>query len=529
MRVTIGAVGLLAVGFGCSGGNSAPIVCSPGSSTGQLDTRSAGIAAVAADETHIAFLRDPVTTEAGCLARGASVTTGTLVAASIQPDGSICERTVASNVSQRDVAFSDDSRHLVFRDVDDCGRGTLQIADADGGNVRLVARKVYTHKVKGAAVVYDADGDGTDFAAPIGGGAPVSMWTQNQGYGPDQGVNATGTAFAHKTDGTEGYGVEPGSLVVVPLASGRPRVVVDATKEGAGWNFHWSPRGEWLAFPHYPFGNIDMLSLALVPADGTSRTEVSAACQCRVIAFAPDDSWVAYDEADSSGGVRLMTHSLKDGSNVALGVMPASDYPQVQFSDDGANVIALVADPNTSLRSMYGATVGVAGSLKQLATDLAFGGDGTVGAAGGHAAFSLYPDKVEVVPLSGGAPVTFAGSYPYFEPGVADPHLVFSAMYDPATLGFARGDGTGATFQTLSGESGFFQWLGSTVIDATGPSDHSLTFTAFSNDGTVSTELARSVSAYAWAPIPAPTRLLYSRAAAGADGPAGLWTVDLPR
>ena len=190
-----------------------------------------------------------------------------------------------------------------------------------------------------------------------------------------------------------------------------------------------------------------------------------------MIAFAPDDSWVAYDEADSSGGVRLMTHSLKDGSNVALGVMPASDYPQVQFSDDGANVIALLTDPDTTLRSMYGATVGVAGSLKQLATDLAFGGDGTVSAAGGRAAFSLYPNKVEVVPLSGGAPVTFAGANPYFEPGVGDPHLVFSAMYDPATLGFARGDGTGATFQTLSGESWFFQWLGSTVIDATGPSD----------------------------------------------------------
>ena len=350
MRVTIGAVGLLAVGFGCSGGNSAPIVCSPGSSTGQLDTRSAGIAAVAADETHIAFLRDPVTTEAGCLARGASVTTGTLVAASIQPDGSICERTVASNISQRDVAFSGDSRHLVFRDVDDCGRGNLQIADADGGNVRLVARKVYTHKVKGAAVVYDADGDGTDFAAPIGGGAPVSMWTQNQGYGPNQGVNATGTAFARKTDGTEGYGVEPGSLVVVPLASGRPRVSwsTQPRRAPAGTSVGLA-RGGWLAFRHYPLGNIDMLSLALVPADGTSRTEVSAACRCRVIAFAPDDSWVAYDEADSSGGVRLMTHSLKDGSNVALGVMPASDYAEVRFSDDGANVIALVPDPNTSL------------------------------------------------------------------------------------------------------------------------------------------------------------------------------------
>ena len=53
--------------------------------------------------------------------------------------------------------------------------------------------------------------------------------------------------------------------------------------------------------------------------------------------------------------------------------MPASDYPDLRFSDDGANVIALITDPDTSLRSMYGATVGVAGSLKQLATGLAFG------------------------------------------------------------------------------------------------------------------------------------------------------------
>ena len=80
-----------------------------------------------------------------------------------------------------------------------------------------------------------------------------------------------------------------------------------------------------------------------------------------------------------------------------------------------------------------------------------------------------------MVPLSGGAPVTFAGAYPNFEPGVVDPHLVFSSMYDPPALGFARGDGTGATFQTLSGASRLFQWLGSTVIYATGPSDHSLT------------------------------------------------------
>src|SRR5439155_24202879 len=126
------------------------------------------------------------------------------------------------------------------------GVGNLQIADADGGNDRVVAGAVYSHTVRGAAVIYDVDGDGTDFAVPISGGTPVSIWSKNTAYGRNnQGVNAPGTTFARQTDGTEGYGVEPGSLVVVPLASRRPSVVVDATKEGADWNFRWSTQGGW--------------------------------------------------------------------------------------------------------------------------------------------------------------------------------------------------------------------------------------------------------------------------------------------
>ena len=186
---------------------------------------------------------------------------------------------------------------------------------------------------------------------------------------------------------------------------------------------------------------------------------------------------------------------------------------------------------------MYGATVGVAGSLKLLSADVNVGGNQRnqiISAAGGHAAFSLYPENMEVVPLSGGAPAILPGGDPVYEPGVADPHLLFW-QGDPLAIGVARGDGSGATFQVVSDSQGFWEsggfyaWLGSTVIYTTGPSKQSLTLTALSNAGTVSTELARNVSAYASAAIPAPTRLLYSRAASGPDGPAGLWVVDLPR
>jgi hypothetical protein len=210
-----------------------------------------------------------------------------------------------------------------------------------------------------------------------------------------------------------------------------------------------------------------MLSLALVAADGASRTEVSAACRCSAIAFAADDSWMAYDEADSSGGIRLMTHSLKDGSNVALGVMPASDYPEVRFSDDGANVFVMAAAAGAVLPSMYGATVGVAGSLKLVSADVAVGGNGIISAAGGHAAFSLYPENMEVVSLSGGAPAILPGGGPFYEPGVSDPHLLFS-QGDPLAIGVARGDGSGATFHALSSDfAWFYSWLGSTVIRST--------------------------------------------------------------
>lgn len=529
MRATILIVGLLAPGFACSGAGTAPILCAPASSTGQVDTRAAGVAAVARDEVHIAFIRDPVTIDKGCPVRGETWTRGTLVAATLQPDGGLCERVVASNVSQYDVDFSDDSRSLVFRQVDDCGVGNLQIADADGGNDRVVARAVNYDKVTGDAVVYRFDGGATDFALSMSGGSPVSMWTQNESYGPHGGINAPGTTFVRETDGTEGYGVAPGSLVLVPLASGRPRVVVDATKEGAA-NFSWSTRGGWLAFTHHPLGNAGMPSLALVAADGTSRTEVAAACRCSAIAFAPDDSWMAYDEADSSGGIRLMAHSLKDGSNVALGVMPASDYPDVRFSDDGANVLVVAAATGALFPSLYGATVDVAGSLRLVSAQVALGGNDYFSAAGGHAAFSLPSGDMEVVAISGGAPTILSGANPVYEPGVADPHLLF-AEGGPLAIAVARGDGSGVTPHVVSEATYYtsFLWLGSTAIYTVGPAKQSVTITALSNAGAVATELARNVSAYAWAPIPAPTRLLTSRAVSGPDGPAGLWVVDLPR
>ena len=525
MRVTIGVLGVLTVGFGCSGsGTTAPAICGPLQSGGQLDPQAAGDLVVAPDEKHVAFLRDPVTVESGCPSRATQWRTGTLVVASLQPDGSSCERVVARDVLLYSIFFSPDSRSLVFREgIDMCGVGDLKAAEADGANVRLVRRSVYSSVARGASVIFDLL-DTTDFAAPIAGGATVSLGTHNETYPDNPSFNAPGTAFARLTDGSEGYGVAASSLVLVELPSGERRTIVDSATERFG-NNGWSHRGDWLALPHAPAGaSTDTMSLTLVAADDSERIEISTNCRCQAVAFTPDDSWLAYDEPDSSGGTRIVTRSLKDGSKVTLGVLPAG-YAQLLFSGDGANVVAMVSTPQSVKVSVYGATTGVSGSLQLLTTDVYIAGDTIAG--GGHVVLPLSTGMLQVFPVAGGAPVALAGVNPQFETGVPAPHLLFS-QYSPTLVGVAAADGTAVTSRALPDSIAFATWLGSAAVYGFGPYDQ-ITISALTNGGTVTTELARTAGAYAWAPIAAPTRLFYSRAASSADGPPGVWLVDLPR
>src|SRR5512147_1499147 len=120
MKSTIGVVILVA--FGCSRSSDlGPPVCEPVGPDGQLDPQAAATLVVAPDERHVAYLRDPYSIDAGCVSRGQTVEVGTLVAVSLQSDGSVCRRALGHDVSPYSIFYSSDSRDLVWKEgIDHC-------------------------------------------------------------------------------------------------------------------------------------------------------------------------------------------------------------------------------------------------------------------------------------------------------------------------------------------------------------------------------------------------------------------------
>jgi hypothetical protein len=496
---------------------------------GQLDQQAAGTLVVASDEKHVAFLRDPSTIEAGCMARGAVLTTGTLVVLELQSDGSACERVVAGGVQAQSIVFSSDARGLAFlNDVDTCGVGKLRTADADGANVRLVHESVYQEQGVGSTVFFMATNEEYVLAAPITGGKTVSLGTLPQWVEPASASNATGRAFVYRNYGTSDNGIADGSLVLRALPSGKSQTLVDGATEQLG-NSVWSARGGWLAFCHGPGdgSSAAIALLTLVAADGSTRIDVTTNSTCYGFAFSPDDAWLAYAEPDASGGARLLTYSLKDQSKVVLGVVPGA-YPTLAFSEDGASVLVAVDTPPTSVGdAIYAATTAAPGSVRFL-VDMV-GPLSKVLSAGGHVVVPTGNWTVEVYPMSGGAPVTVAGTEPRFEPGVARPHLLLR-QYPPSAITITATDGNAATQHVVPDFVSFATWLGSAAVYGTVPDSSDLvTITALTNAGTVTTLLASEIGSYAWAPTATPTRLFYSRKLASAGGAAGVFYVDVPR
>jgi hypothetical protein len=502
--------------------------------SGQLDIQAAGSLVVAPDQKHVAFLRDPRTIDAGCLARGAQLELGTLVVLDLQYEGSVCQRVVAKDVSSSSIFFSSDSRYLAFMEgVDGCRVGTLKTADADGANVRLVQESASDDSGIGATVFFRVKDQSIDLAVPFAGGKPVALGAGT--YDPGYSSNATGTAFAYANYGS-GSGSSDGALVLFALPAGTSKTLVDGTKEQIG-NTAWSPRGGWLAFCHGPKDGA-LASLTLVAADGSTRIEVSTNSACYGFTFSPDDAWLVYPERNSSGGTRILTYSLKDRSSVLLGVLPEGGFG-LASSDDSASVVVEL-DPKTptspASKQIYGGTAGLAGSLRLLIDEP---GVYEVVSAGGYVALSngnwrLSPNDhwtVEVYPISGDTPVTILGQSPHFEPGVSQPHLLL-LQDSPSVIALAATDGSGVTAYPVPASDYFVfnGWLGSVAVYGTAPdSTRLVTISAFTSTGAVPTLLASEAGAYVWAPIAAPTRIFYSRKVASAGGAAGVFYAELPR
>lgn len=241
MRSATGVVILL--GLGCSAASDPPpAVCASVGGDGQIASQMAGPLVVAPDEEHVAFLRDPHDLDAGCLARGAQLRLGTLVVLALQSDGTVCERVVGNDVSISSVAFSSDSRDLVFKEgIDRCGVGRLKTADADGANLRLVHGAVSSEVSIGSTVFFTVDGDDRRLAAPLAGGPTIAPGGPAESDTPEHAANATGTAFVYRKPGKDSGGLDE-SLLLVALPYGKSQVLVDGVKDRAGTTA-WSPGG----------------------------------------------------------------------------------------------------------------------------------------------------------------------------------------------------------------------------------------------------------------------------------------------
>jgi hypothetical protein len=216
-----------------------------------------------------------------------------------------------------------------------------------------------------------------------------------------------------------------------------------------------------------------------------------------------------------------MTRSLIDGTDVPLGLLPSGTL-FFTFSADAGNIVVQV-EAGSGATGAYGASVGVSQSLAFLTSDGA-----AFVAQGGHVAAITATGAVQVLPISGGAPVVISqtvASGASFENGVANPLLLIWG----SGLVVTASDGTGALEQPVPGYLGFALWLGPAVLyGITAIGEPLPTLSVLTGAGKRVTRLAALVGAYAWAPIAVPRRVFWSRAVANAGGLPGLWMVDLP-
>jgi hypothetical protein len=525
MRTALGVAILF--GLGCSGGGAAAGL----GQGGQLDRSATATLVVSPDEAHVAFLRDATSVEAGCMNRGAVLTTGTLVVLEVTAQGSSVARVVAEHVQAQSIAFSADSRGLVFmKDMDTCGVGTLETANANGTRVRVVHASVYYQRPVGGTVFFLVKDAEHPFAAHIGDGQTLSLATLGPAEEPSFEANPSGTAFADRKHKSDAQGGESVSVALVALPSGASRTLVDGSVEELG-NTSWSTRGNWFLYCHRPRGATEPPALTLVATDGSARFDVSANSTCTSFAFSPDESWLAFGEPDASGGTSVVTYSLKEKRRVALGTVPPHWYLELAFSADGKSVLVGDETATSVGYRIYAGTTDLAGSLRYL-VDMV-GPLSNIACAGGHAAIPGGSGTV-VYPVTAGDPVDLTGVEPQYEPGVSEPHLVARTWSDgtPPTSGIvvAATDGAALTTLVVPDYVAFHTWLGSAAVYGNhdgigGP----VTIRALTQAGAVETLLADQIATYAWAPIPAPKRLFYARPQANAGGPAGIFYADLSR
>ena len=499
---------------------------------------------VSPDEHHVAFMRDYLplppcsTTYVG--SSDGTMPVGTLLVATLADDGTMAVRVVGEGVPFSSVGFSADSRSIVFVDgYDACSLGgVLKTAASDGTKPRTLASVPinFDEMILGNALLFATPVTGVTeelwHALWLPDGAPMLL--------PGPLISAPEPSSSH--DGRQlAYFDFEGAVHVLDVSTGASHQVDPGINLSMyNTSLVMSNAGSFLALAtSYPlnsgYGNG---SIAIVAANGSQATTLANDYATETAEFSPDSSQIAYDALNgSTGAPEIVVHPLAGGTDVHIQGLPdlAKNGIELSFTPDGARLCVTTRSLDATIQSpsLYVASANADGSLQLITSHL--GAAPAFPPGDSSLAVDMDSGYTEVFSITGTISRLLLGRYPVYEPNSQQPRLLLTTNQSTdQAFGLAATDGLNQNVVYLPSASLFWaispQWMGHSVVYgviSTTPGDLGSIYT-YSGNSSNSTLLAAAPDTYAWAPIPAPTRLFYARKAANSAGPAGLWMVSIP-
>jgi hypothetical protein len=425
---------------------------------------------------------------------------------------------------------------------DACSRGgVLKTAAADGTNPRTVASvpTSFHEQIVGNTLLFpfhDTGGVGDpEYALWLPDGAPILM-PGNSDYFSGMWTSRDGKHVAY-FDAARG-------VTVLDVSTGASHQVdLGTTNPGTYNTLVWSGSSDFLAIETSNAYGAQKGGLGLVAADGTKATTLASDYSIQIGEFSPDSSRLAYYAlAGSTGTPEIVVRPLAGGTDVHLQGLPdpASNWIDIRFSPDGAALCVRSGSSNGSSAgtSLYMASSAASGSLQLITShvnDLPAFPPGN-----SNLAVTLDSGYTEVFSFTGADSNLLPGTSPVYEPNSNQPRLLLtpksttSDSSPPPAFLLASMDGSNLNTVLLPSVplSSWpdLQWMGHSVVYGFSPATTGdyLGIYAYGGNSSSPTLVAAGPDKYAWALIPAPTRLFYARTAASSAGPAGLWMVTIP-
>jgi hypothetical protein len=497
----------------------------PGATATQLDSQFSAASPrmlVSPDESHVAIIDD----QNGSFTCGIGPLT---VESVVGPGCAATTHALSATASTWSLAFSADSRHLLFLDgvVAPCQIGTLELADGDGGGLRTLASSVIYARLSGRFAVYVSGNE--LYAAPLDGGATAHLGSLPSGA-PQVFLDPTGNRVA--------FGDATGALALAAL-DGSGAAASLASQSDRWTQVVWSPDGAHLAFGHGA-GQ----TLTLVNSDGGGRADIAGDFYGDSVVFSPDGTLLAYDSLNpGTTYIDIKVHRLGGGADLQFQSVVGTGggcghWGKIFFSPDGAY---LFADNDLACAVTYSNMTWGAIADGRFRDHFSNNEDYSYAFSnsGNYLAFSQ-PSGISVLDLPTATtirPSANAIDFPLYEAGNAHRLLIHDETARAQELVAEDGSGTpialpGVPTGRTLGDSA---WVGPRVVYGADPHyDGSGTWTsndlrAASDDGATLGLLATFQVSWAIAPTPTASRIFVVRNPADAGAAAaGLWLLTLP-